>query len=137
MQSYSDPFSVSWFLHLLAFLTNVLFSDIPAAVHWSVVGVGGKRLAFTKRPRRFQLTAAVALAMCGWETTCYTASYSLNPSISLPKPCTGTVSKVSPIATQTHTHTQHSTYFSSLSATDSLSREIRNWYGHEVIVRMR
>lgn len=95
-------FQVSWAPSSLSLLTNVLSTEIPVAVHRSVVCVRGQRLAFTKRPRRFQLTAAVALAMCGWRLdTCYTASHLLNPSLLLPKPCTGTAQGQS----TRHTHT--------------------------------
>lgn len=98
-------FQVSWAPSSLSLLTNVLSTEIPVAVHRSVVCVRGQRLAFTKRPRRFQLTAAVALAMCGWRLdTCYTASHLLNPSLLLPKPCTGTAQGQSTRHTHTHTH---------------------------------
>lgn len=125
-------FQVSWAPSSLSLLTNVLSTEIPVAVHRSVVCVRGQRLAFTKRPRRFQLTAAVALAMCGWRLdTCYTASHLLNPSLLLPKPCTGTAQGQS----TRHTHTL--TYSPSLPTADKLSREIRILYGREDVVHMR
>ncbi len=69
MLAFVDSFSSFLGPSSLSLLTNVLSTKIPVAVHWSVVvRVRGQRLAFTKRPRRFQLTAAVALTMCGWET---------------------------------------------------------------------
>lgn len=92
-------------LHLKILQTVVLSTDTLVAAHLGVVCVRGECLAFTQTPRRFQLTAAVALAMCG----CYTAS--LNPSLPLPKTCTGTVSKVSPILTHTLTNTLTHTPF--------------------------
>lgn len=116
-------------LHLKILQTVVLSTDTLVAAHLGVVCVRGECLAFTQTPRRFQLTAAVALAMCG----CCTAS--LNPSLPLPKTCTGTVSKVSPILTHTPpTHTTFSPYFPPLTTP---SCEIRNLYGCKVAVRTR
>lgn len=65
----------------LRLLTNVLSTEKPVALHWSVVCVRGQHLAFTNRPRRFRLTAVVALAMCGWETGYLFHSISLTESI--------------------------------------------------------
>lgn len=123
----------------LSFLTNVWFTEIPVAVHWSViVCVKGQRLAFTKRPRRFQLTAAVALAMCGWECAYLLHSISLTESIppSSENPAQGPSPKVSqcrplPPLLYTNTHSP------SLPSADNLFREIMNWYGREVVVHMR
>lgn len=118
----------------LNLLTNILSAHVPKLVHWTVVVcVRGQRLAFTKRPLRFQLTAAVALAMCGWETMYL---LQLNPSLPLPIPCTGTVSQ-GQSTWHTLTHTQPHTYSPSLPTADNLFHEIRNQYGHEVVVRMR
>lgn len=107
--AFVDLFSTFLDSSSLSLLANVLSTEIPVAVHWSVVSVRGQRLAFTKRPRRFQLTAAVALAMCGWET-----EYLLH-GISLTEyPCMGTVSQ-GQSTHHAHTHTLILPYFTPLT----------------------
>lgn len=80
-------------LRLKILQTIVLSTELLCPVHLCAICVRGERLAFTRMPRRFQLTAAVALAMCG----CCSA-----PRLQKNR-CPGTVSKVSLVHTRTHT----------------------------------
>lgn len=90
----------------LSLLTNILSTEIPVTGQLSGVCVRGQRLAFTPGPRRFQLTAAVALTMWGfgdWLPASQDLACRVHVSLSL-EPAQGHSPKVSEAATHTQPH---------------------------------